>query len=240
MRRGNRTNPRKKASPNEPYTLRPLIIVLSSTVQRIFTNLVVAPLLLLVTLPLGKNDEELPEDGDEVDEEHKTVGYVVPVTSPSLLHDGLRVVHDEAAHDRKSDVQFSLVEESRANKDVENAEPEEGIEDGHEGATQVKILSSRGEDGRKGERAEDESRAKQGFHHNSGIDHDGEFEQRAKVDAREEAKAGQQPQPLQFILALVGRRHQHNQANDGPNAGEDASTNNRAIEVDKGTHGTAA
>jgi len=195
----------EKASPNQPYTLRPLIIGLSSTVRRIFTNLVVAPLLLLVTLPLGKNDEELPEDGDKVDEEHKTVGNVVPVASPSLLHDGLCVVHDEAAHDRKSNVQFSLVEESRANEDVENAEPEESIEDGHEGATQVKILSSWGEDGREGEGSEDESRAKQGFHHNGGVDHDGEFEERAKVDAREEAKASQQTQALQFILALVGR-----------------------------------
>jgi len=84
------------------------------------------PLLVVSFILLHKEDENLPEDLNKVDEEIQGVSNEVPVTIAGLPDNDLGVKHDESTEDGQANVQVGLEEELGSEEDVEESKEEEG------------------------------------------------------------------------------------------------------------------
>ena len=90
---------------------------------------------------LHKEDKNLPEDLDKVNEEIQGVCNEVSVTIAGLPYDDLGVKHDESAEDCQANIEMSLEEELGSEEDVGKSKDEKGGEARHEGTTEIEILA---------------------------------------------------------------------------------------------------
>jgi len=82
--------------------------------------------LAIVIVLFGEDDDELAEDGDEVDEEVERVIDEIAIAHLKSRHDQLRIVAHVPAHDDDAPVQGHVAQAGAANEDIGDVNPEHG------------------------------------------------------------------------------------------------------------------
>ena len=184
---------------------------------------------------MHEDDEDLPEDGHEVDKEVEAVADKVRVAHATLGDDHLRVPDDEAAKDGKADPQLSLHDHHRPEEEISEADPEHGGEGRHEEAAQVQVLSVGGKDGGAAETREHDGGQSQRVGHDLRVHHHGDVEQGAHGQARAEGESHEDAQTLLPVLAVVvgGRVKPNEEAQRGQSAQNAAALQQVGVQVDK-------
>lgn len=182
---------------------------------------------------LGEDDDQTSEDAHEVDEEVEGVRDEITATLTSLLDDQLSVVEDETAHHDQPQVEMYLEQPLGAEEEVGQGEEDHRVEDGHQSAAQIQVFSSFGQHRADGEAHEDHSRTDEGGDDDVRINVHDLLQQWPQSDSTEERESQQVAQTLQHVLALlIGCHHQQTEADQRPDAGEEASLQVVGVHMD--------
>jgi len=150
------------------------------------------------------------------------------VPHPGLPNDHLGIEHDEAAEDSESDVDMELEKKLRPEKDVEEAEEEEGVEAREEGSTKVEVFTIRGKKGSSCEGGKDRGGEHESRGDNGRVEPDGHAHQGSQPQACQEGKTKEHSHPHAAVLSVV-RGHEEAEGEAKPQQGkEEASTLEKA------------